>query len=112
VAGSKPLITASPRLSRPQPETIEIEVDDRCSVEGQQLTDEQSPDDRNAERAAQFGALPKSDRQRQGAEHRRHCRHDDRPEALEAGSIDRIARAQAQSALGIKREIVVTGTRR
>src|SRR5215471_14384425 len=50
VTGSKPWITASPRLSHPQPETIEIEVDDRCSVEGQQLTDEQSPDDRKAER--------------------------------------------------------------
>jgi hypothetical protein len=47
-------------LRRPS-EAIEIEVDYGRRVEGQNLADEQSADDRNAEWAAQFGTLAESD---------------------------------------------------
>jgi hypothetical protein len=43
---------------------VEVEIDDGCRVEGQQLADEQPADDRNPERAAQFGTLSEADRER------------------------------------------------
>ncbi len=88
-----------------QPEAVEIEVDDGCGVEGQYLADEQSADDRDAERLAQFGTLAKADRQRHRSKHRRHRRHYDRPKAFEAGLVDRFTRCQAVAALSIEREI-------
>ena len=43
----------------PETQAVEIEVDDRCGVEGRQLADDQPADDRNPEWAAQFG-LPRT----------------------------------------------------
>ncbi len=69
------------------------------------MADEQPTDDRDAEWAAQFGALAETDRQRHRAEHRRHRRHDDRTEPFEARLIDCLARGQACAALGVERKI-------
>src|ERR1700730_9788525 len=91
---SGPGLADPPRASRPKAEAVEVEIDDGCRVEGQKLADEQPADDRNPERAAQFGTLAEADRKRHRPEHRRHCRHDDRPEAFQAALIDRLVRAQ------------------
>src|SRR6516165_3250515 len=89
---NKTRMANSPAQLGPQTEAVEIEVDDWRGVEGQHLTDKQAADDRNAEGPTQFGAFAEPDRQRQRPEHRRHRRHHDRPEAFEAGLIDRLAR--------------------
>src|SRR3954471_16144226 len=94
-----------PTAPAPQPQAVEIEVDDRRRVKGEQLADDQPANDRNTERAAQFGAFAEPDRQRQRPEHRSHRRHHDRPEALEAGLIDRLARTQTLAAFGVESEI-------
>ena len=72
----------SPEPLRPQPKAVEIEINDRRGVQGQQPADDQPANDRNAERAAQFGAFAKADRQRHRPEQRRHRRHDDRSIAV------------------------------
>src|SRR5689334_1855658 len=92
-------MAATPTSLRCQPETVEIEIDDRGRVKRQQLADDQSADNRNSKRMAQFGAFAEANRQRQRPEHRRHRRHHDRTETFEAGLIDRIARAEALAAL-------------
>ena len=43
--------------------------------------------------------------QRQRAEHRRHRRHQDRPQTQKAGLVDRFARRQALAALRLEREV-------
>ena len=48
---------------------------------------------------------PVRDRERQRAEQRRQRRHQDRPEAPQAGLVDRLARRQAALALGLEREV-------
>src|SRR5215469_12029823 len=50
-----------PRAARPQPEPVEVEIDDGGCVEGQELAHQQPADDRKPERAAQFGTLAKAD---------------------------------------------------
>ena len=62
-SGSKARMANSPAALRRQPEAVEIEIDHRGRVEGQHLADQQSTDDGNAERTAQFGTLTESDRQ-------------------------------------------------
>ena len=49
--------------------------------------------------------VPVPEHQRQRAEHRGHGRHHDRPEAQQAGLIDRLARRLALVALGLEREV-------
>src|SRR6266849_9144174 len=60
----EPGLADPPRVSHPQPKVVEVEIDDGCCVQGQQLADEQPADYRNSERAAQFGTLAESDRER------------------------------------------------
>jgi hypothetical protein len=89
--GSEAPVAKAPASLPPKAEAIEIEVNNRRRVKGQELANDQPADDRNAEWAAQFGALAEPNRQRHRPEHRRHRCHDDRPEAFEAGLIDRLA---------------------
>src|SRR5438045_2890587 len=42
--------------AEPLGEAVEVQVDDRGRVEGQDLAEDQAADDRDAERAAEFGA--------------------------------------------------------
>jgi len=74
-------------------------------VEGQDLAYDQSADNRDAERTAQFGTFAKVDRQRHCPQGRRHRGHHDRTEALQAGFVDRFAQLKLKAALGIEREI-------
>ena len=69
------------------------------------LADDQPADDRDAERLAQFGTGPGPQHQRQRAEHRRHGRHQNRPETKQAGLINRLTRRQSLDALGLQREV-------
>ena len=85
--------------------SIEEEVDDRRRVKRQNLADEQSADDGDAERAAQFGADAGAERQRQAAEQRGHRGHHDRAEAQQARFVDRFERRLAFLALGFEREV-------
>ena len=64
---SEPGLADPPWASHPQPKVIEVEIDDGCCVEGQQLAHDQPADDRNPERAAQFGTFAKADRERHRA---------------------------------------------
>ena len=77
-------------------EAVEIDVDHRRRIERQDLADDQAADDRDAERLAQLRAVAEAERQRQRAQHRRHGRHQDRPEAQQAGLVDRLARARGR----------------
>ncbi len=98
----------APRLSsvpgsrcRAAPESpvqpVEQQVDHRRGVERQRLRHDQPADDGDAERTAQLRARAARDHQRQRAEQRRQRRHHDRPEALEAGLVDRLRRARARA---------------
>src|SRR5690606_28041222 len=64
-------------------------------VQGDQLRDEQTADDRNAQRLAQFGTDAGTQGQRQGAEHRGEGGHQERPKAQQGGTTDRIMRGHA-----------------
>src|SRR5258708_40239789 len=55
-----------PEALRPQPEAVEVEVDDRRRVEGQRLADDQATDDGNTQGSAQLAPLAQTDRQGQG----------------------------------------------
>jgi hypothetical protein len=84
---------------------IEVQIHDRRRVQREDLTDHQSADDRDAERPPHFRAGAGAKRERQSAEHGRHRRHQNRPEAQEAGFENRVARALAFVPLGGQREV-------
>src|SRR4051794_24085241 len=75
-------------------QAFHVEVDDGGREQRQQLREQEAADDRDAERAAQLGAGPLAQRQRQAAEERRHGGHHDRAEAQQAGLADRFAGRQ------------------
>src|SRR5215467_16273988 len=83
----------------PYAESIEIDVYDGRGVQRQRLTDNQSADNGDPERATQLRPLAESDRERQRAEHGRHGRHHDRPEAQPTRLEDRVAWTQALTPL-------------
>src|SRR3954471_10151625 len=55
----------------PESHAIEIEIHDRRGVQREELTEQESPHDRDAQRPAQFRPVAVAERERQGAEHRR-----------------------------------------
>ena len=92
-------LRADARLRRTRcGQPIEGQVDDRRGVERQHLAHDQPADDGDAERAAQLAPTPRAERQRQRAQQRRHGGHHDRPEAQQAGLVDRVARATCPAA--------------
>src|SRR5215471_619082 len=93
------------RSTHPAREPFEIEVDDRCRVQRQPLRYEQPADDRDAERPAQLGAGTLAQRDRQRTEQRRECRYHDRPEAQQAGLVDRLQLALAFEPFRLQRKV-------
>ena len=89
----------------PEPEPIQIQIDDRRRVQRQHLADHQAADDGDAERSAQLRAGAAAERQRQRAQQRRHRGHHDRPEAQQAGLVDRLVRGLALRPLRLQREV-------
>src|SRR2546422_3571821 len=86
-------------------QAIEIEEDDGRGIERQELTQRQPADDGVAERLAYLGAGSSAEHERHGAKHRRHRRHENRPETLDAGLVDSLFRREALLALGMKGEV-------
>ena len=71
----------------------------------QHLAHDQTADDGESQRPAQFGAGAGPGQQRQGAEHRRQRGHQDGPEAQQRGLEDRLLRRLAVLALRFEREV-------
>src|SRR6516164_4743825 len=90
---------------RSSDQAIEIQEDDGGGIERQELAQRQPADDGVAERLADFGAGSSAEHERHGAEHRRHRRHENRPETLDAGLVDSLFRREALLALGMKGEV-------
>src|SRR6516225_8883690 len=86
-------------------QAIEIQEDDGRGVERQELAQRQPANDGVAERLAYLGAGSTAEHERHGAEHRRHRRHENRAETLDASLIDRFLRREALLALGMKGEV-------
>ena len=102
--------TVSP-LRGPRPplqpllQPIHVDVEDRRHVERQELREEQAADDREPERPPRLRARAQAERDRQRAHERGHRRHHDRPEADEAGLVDRLLGVLAFVALRLDREV-------
>ena len=56
-------VTKPPMSVTPKAEAIEVEVNDGRRVQRQQLAEDQSADDRDAERPTKFGSLAEADHQ-------------------------------------------------
>ena len=96
---------AGPAAGQTHRQAVEIKVDDRRGEQREHLADDQAADNGDAERLAQFGAGSGTEHQRHGAEDRGHRGHHDRPEAQQAGLVDRVTRRQALDALGLQGEV-------
>ena len=84
---------------------IECQIDDRRGVKREQLAEDQSANDGDAERTAQFGADTGAEGQRQGAEKRRHGSHHDGTETQQAGLVDGVERRLPFLAFGLESEV-------
>ena len=84
---------------------IEEEIDHRRRVERQQLAQDQSAYNGDAQRPAQFRSHAGAKSQRQAAQQRCHGGHHDGAEAQQAGLIDGVDRRHMLHAFGFKREI-------
>ena len=62
-------------------QAIQVEVDDWCREQREQLAQDETAYDGDAQRPAKFGAGAGPQCQRQGTEKGRHCRHKNWPEA-------------------------------
>src|SRR4051794_25164400 len=62
VARGKPGMADAPAALAPKAQAVEVEIDHRGRVEGQELADDQPANDRDAERPAQFRTLAEPDR--------------------------------------------------
>src|SRR3954470_18758834 len=93
----------APREPNLQP--LEIEVDHRRDVEGEHLRQQQASDYGEAERLARAAAGAEADGDRQGSHQGRHGGHHDRPEACQAGLVDRLLRRHAAAALSLNGEV-------
>src|SRR5919198_938886 len=61
----------------PELEAVEVQIDNRCGVQRQQLAEHQAPHNRNAQGPPQLGARARAQRQRQAPSKRPHGGHDD-----------------------------------
>src|SRR5438874_6606233 len=77
--------------AHPSGHPIEEQVDDRSCVQSEDLADQQSSDDRDAEWTAQLRSRSGTERQRQSTKHRSKGCHQDWAEAKQASLIDRVA---------------------
>jgi hypothetical protein len=88
-------------------QAVEIEVNHRRGVKGQDLAEDQAADDGQAQRLAHFRAFGTAEQQRQGAEDGRQGGHQDRPQAQQAGAADRLQRRQAVVALQLQARSII-----
>src|SRR5450755_338982 len=89
----------------PALQPFEHQIDDRSGVERQHLRNDEASNDGDAERSAQLRAHPMSNCKGNGAKKRRHGRHHDRPEADDAGLVDRVLGRKPLLAFGLEGKI-------
>src|SRR5580704_6379505 len=87
------------------PKPIESQVDDRRGVESQQLAEEKSTDDGDAERVTELRTGAGGECQWQAAEERGHGGHHDGAKAQQASLVDRLLGRLPFLALRFKREV-------
>src|SRR5690242_958751 len=69
-------------------QTIKCQINHRRGVKGQELAEQQSADDRDAERVAKLGSRAASEGEGQSAEKCRHRGHHDGTKTQQAGLVD------------------------
>src|SRR5262249_36191238 len=89
----------------PDLETVEVQVDDWCRVQRQQLAKNQAPDNRDAQWPPQLRSGPHAECQRQATQQRRHGGHDDGAEPQQTGLEDGGLWALALVAFGLEGEV-------
>src|ERR1700726_2804836 len=98
-------ITRNPRVKKKVRLLMYRLINHRRRVQGQELRQQQTTDNRDAERAAQLRSGAGPQRQREPAEQRGHRRHHDRPITDQAGLVDRFRRIKISLTLTDQREI-------
>src|SRR4030095_13461771 len=96
------LFAPTAELRTPELEAVEIQVDDRCCVQGKHLAENQATDDVDAQGTAQLRANARAECQRQATQQGRHGGHDDGAEPQQAGLENGRLRALAFAALGFE----------
>src|SRR6266478_4085526 len=94
-------LVASESLRQP----VKPQIHDWGCIEREQLAEEQSADNRDSERMAQFRPRAAAKRQRQSAEQCGHGGHHDRAETKQAGLVDGFFRRLVLDTFGFKREV-------
>src|SRR5712672_1473638 len=95
MAGARLLLFSSSEDPALQP--VEIDIDDRRRIESENLRQSEAADDGVTERLANLRADPRTYHHRHATKQRRHRGHQDRPEAQDAGLIDRFFGRQAMA---------------
>src|SRR6516225_9933283 len=93
------------RPAQPRLDALHREIDDRRGVKREQLAQQQSADDGDAERIAQLRAGALLERERNSTEQRRQRGHHDRPEPQQRRLHDRLARRETLLALRLEGEV-------
>src|SRR5271169_1744995 len=75
---------------QPALQAVEIDIDHWCCIESEKLRQREATDDRVAERLADFRSDASAEHHRNAAEQRCHRGHQNRPEAHNAGLINRV----------------------
>src|SRR5437868_15522667 len=86
---------ATPPGANARRHAVEIEINHRRGEERQKLAEQQSADDRDAERMPQLRSRTVAEHQRQSAEYRRQRRHQDRAETQQRRLEDGFTRGLA-----------------
>src|SRR5437868_12417292 len=86
-------------------EVIKEDVDDRCRVERQNLTQQQASNHCDTKRPANLGSDTSAEGQGYTGEQRGHGCHHDGPEPQQARLVDGFGRGLAVLAFGLEREV-------
>src|SRR6058998_3963812 len=84
---------------------LHVKVEYRRDVEGQELGNEETPDDSEAERLARISALAVFQRYRQRTQECRHRCHHDRAKAQDATLVNSVLRALSLETLRIEGKV-------
>ena len=76
--------------AQPEPQPVEIKIDDRSREQRECLAHDESADNGHSQWTPEFGPGACTQRQRQSSQERGHGGHHDRPEAQHAGFVDRL----------------------
>jgi len=107
VRANRPVLVAGKDVTRLQAlrQLVKVEIHDRGGEKSEHLRQDEAANDGDAQRLAQLGAHASSQGQRQTAQHRRHCSHQDGAEAQQAGLVDGLFSSFVEEALGLQRKV-------